>query len=123
MVTTVNGGQPESEIRIWMDGAFDMMHFGHMNAFRLGKALGTTLIVGVNSDESITLCKGKPVTSEDERIETVKGCKWVDEIVTDVPYVMNDTYLKEIILKHRLDFIVHGDDPCIVDGKLLLDLL
>lgn len=28
------------DVRIWMDGAFDMMHFGHMNAFRLGKALG-----------------------------------------------------------------------------------
>lgn len=24
------------EIRIWMDGAFDMMHYGHMNAFRQG---------------------------------------------------------------------------------------
>lgn len=29
------------DIRIWMDGAFDMMHFGHMNAFRQGRALGT----------------------------------------------------------------------------------
>ena len=28
------------DIRIWMDGAFDMMHFGHMNAFRQGRALG-----------------------------------------------------------------------------------
>ena len=41
------------EIRIWMDGAFDMMHYGHMNAFRQGKALGTYLIVGVNDDKSI----------------------------------------------------------------------
>lgn len=29
-----------------------------MNAFRQGRALGTYLIVGVNSDESITACKG-----------------------------------------------------------------
>lgn len=36
------------EIRIWMDGAFDMMHFGHMNAFRQGRSLGTHLVVGVN---------------------------------------------------------------------------
>ena len=35
--------QSGKEIRIWMDGAFDMMHFGHMNAFRLGKALGIPL--------------------------------------------------------------------------------
>jgi ethanolamine-phosphate cytidylyltransferase len=37
------------EIRIWMDGAFDMMHFGHFNAFRQGKALGTYLIVGMGA--------------------------------------------------------------------------
>jgi ethanolamine-phosphate cytidylyltransferase len=31
------------EIRVWMDGAFDMMHYGHMNAFRQGKALGMSI--------------------------------------------------------------------------------
>ena len=35
-----------------MDGAFDMMHYGHSNAFRQGKAMGTYLVVGVNSDAS-----------------------------------------------------------------------
>ena len=29
----------DKEIRIWMDGAFDMMHYGHMNAFRQGKLM------------------------------------------------------------------------------------
>ena len=53
------------EIRVWMDGAFDMMHYGHMNAFRQGRALGTTLIVGVNSDETITQCKGAPIMNDD----------------------------------------------------------
>lgn len=105
------------EIRIWMDGAFDMMHYGHMNAFRQGRALGTYLIVGVNSDETITACKGKPVCAEKERIETVKGCKFVDEVVEGVPYIMNDEYLNYVIEKYRIDFVVHGDDPCIVNGK------
>lgn len=53
-------GQPKEQIRIWMDGAFDMMHYGHMNAFRQARALGTFLVVGVNDDESITACKGAP---------------------------------------------------------------
>lgn len=35
-----NGASGRKEIRVWMDGAFDMMHYGHMNAFRLGRALG-----------------------------------------------------------------------------------
>ena len=100
-----------------MDGAFDMMHYGHMNAFRQGKSLGTYLVVGVNSDESITACKGKPVTDDNERVEMVKGCRWVDEVVQGVPYIMSDEYLKHVIEKYRIDYVVHGDDPCMVDGK------
>eukprot|EP01033_Poteriospumella_lacustris_P013542 gene13542-9694_t len=107
----------KKEIRIWMDGVFDMMHYGHVNAFRQGRSLGTHLIVGVNSDETITKCKGKPICSEQERIDTVRGCKFVDEVVEGVPYVMNDEYLEYVIKKYRIDYIVHGDDPCIVDGK------
>merc|ERR1711998_546759 len=100
-----------------MDGAFDMMHFGHVNAFRQGRQLGTYLVVGVNSDASITACKGPPVMNDSERVGAVQGCKWVDEVVLDVPYIMNEEYLSYIIEKYRIDYVVHGDDPCIVDGK------
>lgn len=110
-------GTNEREVRIWMDGAFDMMHYGHMNAFRQGKALGTYLIVGVNSDESIAVCKGPPVMNDQERLTAVEGCKFVDEVVPGVPYVMSEEYLEYVIDKYRIDFVVHGDDPCIVDGK------
>lgn len=107
------------EVRIWMDGAFDMMHYGHMNAFRQGKALGTRLIVGVNSDDTIAKCKGgKPISSDGERVAMVESCRWVDEVVSGVPYIMNDEYLVDTVLgQHRVDFVVHGDDPCLVDGK------
>ena len=36
-------------------------------------------------------------------METVRSCRWVDEIVADVPYIMNEEYLREIIIKHRSD--------------------
>ena len=39
-------------------------------------------------------------------METVRGCKWVDEIVADVPYIMNETYLKEIMVKHRYQLLI-----------------
>ncbi len=112
-----NVSNNKKEIRIWMDGAFDMMHYGHMNAFRQGRALGTHLIVGINSDDSITKCKGKPVNTDHERCETVRACKWVDEVVTNVPYIMNEEYLQWVIKTYKIDYVVHGDDPCIVDGK------
>jgi ethanolamine-phosphate cytidylyltransferase len=111
------GGRRERPIRIFMDGAFDMMHYGHMNAFRLGRSLGTELIVGVNSDESITKCKGPPLLNDSERMTMVSNCKFVDEVVPDCPYVMSREYLDFIIEKYEIDYVIHGDDPCIVDGK------
>ena len=40
-------GSKKKETTVWMDGAFDVMHFGHANAFRQGRTLGTRLVVGV----------------------------------------------------------------------------
>ena len=48
----------DGDIRIFMDGAFDMMHYGHMNALRQGKSLGVHLIVGVNASKEIAENKG-----------------------------------------------------------------
>ena len=109
-------GPEEKEIRIFLDGSFDMFHFGHMNAFRLARSLGTHLVAGVNSDATITECKGAPLMNEQERLAMVSACKYVDEVCLS-PYVMDKDYLEYIIQKHRIDFVVHGSDPCIVNGE------
>jgi len=111
------GDDKQRKIRIFMDGAFDMMHYGHMNAFRLGRSLGTELIVGVNSDHTIKKCKGAPLMNDDERLMMVRGCKFVDEVVEGCPYIMNEEYLNFVMKKYNIDFVIHGDDPCIVNGK------
>jgi len=97
-----------------------MMHYGHMNAFRQGRGLGTHLVVGINSDESIRRYKGSsPVMTDEERTICVQGCKFVDEIVPECPYVMDAKYLEEIVFgKYKVDYVVHGDDACRdVDGN------
>lgn len=114
---SANEEHPKKEIRIFMDGAFDLMHFGHMNAFRLAKSLGNYLVVGVNSDRSITECKGAPLMNDEERLAMVQSCKFVDQVIQDCPYVMNQEYLEWVVKEHKIDYVVHGDDPCIVDGK------
>jgi ethanolamine-phosphate cytidylyltransferase len=111
-----NGSQKQ-EIRIFMDGAFDLMHFGHMNAFRLGRSLGTQLVVGINSDESISDCKAPPLMTHQDRLAMVESCKFVDQVVPCTPYIMNKEYIDWILDAYKIDYIVHGDDPCIVDGK------
>ncbi len=54
---------------IWTNGCYDLMHAGHIDCFRRAKKLGDTLIIGVNSDESVRNLKGKgrPLHSQDRR--------------------------------------------------------
>ncbi len=109
--------RPDKPVRIWVDGCFDMMHFGHANAFRQARALGDVLVVGVNSDSDIRKYKGPPIMNDEERTIAVEACKWVDEVVPGAPYVMTDEYLQFIFDKYQIDYVVHGDDPCLLpDG-------
>ncbi|XP_023020118.1 phosphoethanolamine cytidylyltransferase isoform X2 [Leptinotarsa decemlineata] len=96
----------KSYTRVWCDGCYDMVHFGHANSLRQAKALGDRLIVGVHTDEEITKHKGPPVFTEEERYKMVRGIKWVDEVVEGAPYVTT----LETLDKYDCDFCVHGDD-------------
>ncbi|KAJ1853601.1 choline phosphate cytidylyltransferase [Coemansia sp. RSA 1822] len=93
-------------VRVWVDGCFDMMHFGHANALRQARAMGDYLVVGVHSDAEVEQNKGPCVMKEDERYAAVAGCKWVDEVVRDAPYVTT----MEMLDTYNIDFVVHGDD-------------
>ncbi|XP_035779157.1 ethanolamine-phosphate cytidylyltransferase-like isoform X1 [Anopheles albimanus] len=94
------------EVRVWCDGCYDMVHFGHANSLRQAKALGHKLIVGIHNDADITRNKGPPVFTQEERYKMVRGIKWVDEVVEDAPYVTT----LETLDKYDCDFCVHGDD-------------
>eukprot|EP00285_Hemiselmis_virescens_P019770 CAMPEP_0173378468 /NCGR_PEP_ID=MMETSP1356-20130122/1620_1 /TAXON_ID=77927 ORGANISM="Hemiselmis virescens, Strain PCC157" /NCGR_SAMPLE_ID=MMETSP1356 /ASSEMBLY_ACC=CAM_ASM_000847 /LENGTH=429 /DNA_ID=CAMNT_0014331543 /DNA_START=243 /DNA_END=1532 /DNA_ORIENTATION=+ len=105
---------------VWIDGCYDMTHFGHFNAFRQAKALGDYLIVGLNPDSEVVRYKGSaPLFKEEERLQAIKACKWVDEVVENVPYVLDEKYLNEVVFgQYGVDYVVHGDDPCLdADGN------
>ncbi|PKC14170.1 Nucleotidylyl transferase [Rhizophagus irregularis] len=94
------------QVRVWVDGCFDMMHHGHANALRQAKAMGDFLVVGVHSDEEIEKHKGPTVMKEEERYTAVEACKWADLVVKDAPYFTS----LEVMEKYNCDFCVHGDD-------------
>ncbi|XP_062303779.1 ethanolamine-phosphate cytidylyltransferase-like isoform X2 [Osmerus eperlanus] len=101
-------------IRVWCDGCYDMVHYGHSNQLRQAKAMGDYLIVGVHTDGEISKHKGPPVFTQAERYKMVRAIKWVDEIVEGAPYVTT----LETLDKYNSDFCVHGDDITLtVDGK------
>ncbi|WOK96745.1 ethanolamine-phosphate cytidylyltransferase [Canna indica] len=104
-------------VRVYMDGCFDMMHYGHCNALRQARALGDQLVVGVVSDDEITANKGPPVTPLRERMIMVGAVKWVDEVISDAPYAITEQFMKKLFTEYNIDYIIHGDDPCLLpDG-------
>ncbi|KAE8718780.1 Ethanolamine-phosphate cytidylyltransferase [Hibiscus syriacus] len=108
----------KKHIRVYMDGCFDLMHYGHANALRQAKALGDELVVGVVSDEEIIANKGPPVLPMDERLALVSGLKWVDQVIANAPYAITEQFMNSLFNEHKIDYIIHGDDPCLLpDGS------
>ncbi|KAF2117749.1 hypothetical protein BDV96DRAFT_401448 [Lophiotrema nucula] len=98
-------------VRVYADGVFDLFHIGHMRQLQQAKTAfpDTYLIVGVTGDKETHRRKGLTVLSARERAESVRHCKWVDEVVEDCPWVIADA--PEFIEKHEIDYVAHDDIP------------
>lgn len=44
--------------------------------------------------------------NEQQRVESVRHCKWVDEVVEHPPWVVTAEFMQ----KHRIDYVAHGED-------------
>eukprot|EP00898_Chlorokybus_atmophyticus_P001766 jgi/Chlat1/2590/Chrsp178S02494 len=84
-------------VRVYADGIFDLFHFGHAKALQQAKL----------SDALTRKYKGKTVMTEQERYESLRHCKWVDEVVEDAPWVITQEFLDE----HQIDFVCHDALP------------
>jgi ethanolamine-phosphate cytidylyltransferase len=84
-----NGRTPTPEDKIvYIDGAFDLFHIGHIETLKKAKALGTFLYVGVHDDVTVNRHKGKnyPIMNLHERVMNVLSCRVVDEVVIGAPW-------------------------------------
>jgi rfaE bifunctional protein nucleotidyltransferase chain/domain len=65
------------------NGAFDLLHVGHVRYLEAAKALGEVLVVAVNSDASVRAAKGagRPVVPQAERVELVAALRCVDHVL------------------------------------------
>jgi D-glycero-beta-D-manno-heptose 1-phosphate adenylyltransferase len=93
---------------VFTNGVFDILHRGHVTYLADAKALGATLIVGVNSDASVrTLGKGddRPINREEDRMALLAALESVDWVVK-----FEEGTPLELIGELHPDVLVKGGD-------------
>jgi len=93
-------------MRIYIDGIFDLFHYGHLESFRKCKDLGSNiyLIVGIIGDDIAENYKKRPIIEEKHRYEIIKNIKYVDEIIKNPPLILTKKFME----KNNIDLVVHG---------------
>jgi rfaE bifunctional protein nucleotidyltransferase chain/domain len=89
------------------NGAFDLLHVGHVRYLRAAKQLGGKLVVAINSDASVRALKGegRPIVPADERAEIVAALADVDAVV-----IFPESDVRAIIREIRPDIQAKGTD-------------
>lgn len=92
---------------VFTNGCFDILHLGHIDYLHKARNLGDLLIVGLNSDSSITHLKGtsRPINEEKDRIAMLCALECVDFVV-----VFSEETPRELIAKIRPHTLVKGAD-------------
>lgn len=108
---------------VFTNGCFDLLHAGHADLLARAKALGDILIVGVNSDASVTRLKGpaRPITPFEERAFVLASLACTDIITgfeDDTPLALITAIEPDILVKGGdwAPEAIVGRDPVLARG-------
>lgn len=89
------------------NGAFDLLHVGHLRYLQAAAELADALVVAVNSDASVRRIKGagRPVVPQAERAELVAGLACVDYVI-----IFEQDDVRAVIRALKPDVHVKGTD-------------
>ncbi len=106
----VKGWKEAGEKIVFTNGCFDIMHIGHIDYLNRARRLGTKLIVGLNSDDSVKRLKGesRPVNGQRERALMLAALQCVDAVV-----IFEEDTPEELISFIKPDYLIKGGDYAI----------
>ena len=89
---------------VFTNGCFDLLHAGHISFLETAKSFGDVLILGLNSDRSVTSLKGKerPINIQSDRAYILAALEVVDYVVIfdeDTPYNLINSIKPNILVK------------------------
>lgn len=92
---------------VFTNGAFDILHAGHVTYLEFARAQGDALCVGVNSDASVRRYKGdlRPVNPQQDRARVLAALACVDYVV-----IFDEDEPKDLIAALIPDVLVKGAD-------------
>lgn len=92
---------------VFTNGCFDILHLGHVDYLEKARNLGDRLVVGLNTDASVSRYKGadRPVQDEKSRGRVISSLQFVDMVV-----LFDEDTPKELISALVPDVLVKGSD-------------
>lgn len=94
----------EGQKVVFTNGCFDIVHLGHVDYLEKAQKLGDKLVLGLNTDASVSRIKGptRPIVDEHSRSRVMASLAFVDLVVffdTETPYELIKTLLPDILVK------------------------
>jgi len=103
---TVDRLRADGKKIVFTNGCFDIIHIGHIRYLKKARALGDVLVIGLNSDKSVSGIKPKrPINPQNYRAEVLSSLEMVDYVTLfdeETPY--------ELIKSLQPDILVKGGD-------------
>jgi cytidyltransferase-like protein len=110
--------RPKDAKVIYIDGAWDMFHSGHIKTLERARAMGDYLIVGVVNDEVVNQHRGAnyPIMNLNERVLSVVGCQYADDVLIDAPWEITADMIKSLNVHTVVAGTTH-DEKSTAGGK------
>lgn len=106
-VRTRNAWTLEGKKVVFTNGCFDLVHLGHVDYLEKARNLGQALVVGVNTDQSVSRLKGpnRPVAPQESRARVIASLIFVDMVV-----LFDEETPLELIQTLKPDILTKGND-------------